>query len=185
MSISENVVYFEKPGRENSEQTLRLAVNAAKALGIKYIAMASSTGTTALLMPECEGISVSVVHTTYKNGKCRMTDENRSTLEKRGFKVFTGGHALSGVERSLSGKLGGVYPIEIMAYTLRMFGQGTKVAVEVAAMAVDAGFIPEGESIIAIGGTAGGADTAIVMRAAQSALLLDSKIDRYICKPII
>lgn len=41
--------------------------------------------------------------------------------------------------------------MEIIANTLRMFGQGVKVCVEVATMALDAGLIPYGEDVIAAG----------------------------------
>lgn len=50
----------------------------------------------------------------------------------------------------------GVYPVEIIAAALRMFGQGTKVCVEVATMAADAGMIPSGEPVIVVGGTGPG-----------------------------
>jgi len=90
---------------------------------------------------------------------------------------------LSGAERSLSNKFGGVSPIEIMAYSLRMLGQGVKVCVEISTMALDGGMIPYGEDIIAIAGTGRGADTAITLRPAHGANILDTKIKEIICKP--
>jgi hypothetical protein len=64
-----------------------------------------------------------------------------------------------------------------------MFGQGTKVAIEIALMAADAGLIRTDEDVIAIGGTKDGADTALVIRPATSAHCLDLKIREIICKP--
>ena len=52
-----------------------------------------------------------------------MPMELRRYLIEKGFQVCTAAHALSGAERSLSTAFSGVYPVEIIAYTLRMLGQ--------------------------------------------------------------
>jgi uncharacterized protein len=91
-------------------------------------------------------------------------------------------HALSGLERSFAKKHGGIYPVLIVADTLRLFGQGTKVAVEVAIMAADAGAL-SGNDIIAIGGSGRGADTALIIKPANQSRLFDLKIREIICKP--
>ena len=62
----------------------------------------------------------------------------REELTQKGVKVLTTSHVLSGAERGISAKFGGVSPVEIIAQTLRMFGQGTKVCVEVSTMPLDA-----------------------------------------------
>jgi len=89
----------------------------------------------------------------------------------------------SGAERGMSKTFGGAYPVEIIAHTLRMFGQGTKVCVEVAIMALDAGLIPYGEPIIAIGGTGQGADTAVIITPSHASGIFETKIHEIICKP--
>ena len=73
--------------------------------------------------------------------------------------------------------------MEIIAHTLRMFGQGTKVCVEICAMAADAGFVVTGEPVVAVGGSGRGADTAMVLRPQVSSNVLKTKIDRIICMP--
>ena len=85
----------------------------------------------------------------------------------------------------MSGSFGGVYPVEMIAHTLRFFGQGMKVCVEIATMAADGGLLPPNEPIVAIGGTGRGADTAVIMRAAHANHILETKIDRILCKPIL
>lgn len=50
--------------------------------------------------------------------------------------------------------------MEVIAHTLRFFGQGMKVCVEIAVMAADGGLIPPNIPILSIGGTGRGADTA-------------------------
>jgi hypothetical protein len=105
-------------------------------------------------------------------------------LEKMGTEVLICSHALSGVGRSISSKLGGVTGTEVIAHTLRRFGtDGLKVAVEVAVMAADAGLVPTDREIIAVGGTHGGADTALVLKAAHMNNFFDLEIREIIAKP--
>jgi len=69
-----------------------------------------------------------------------------------------------------------------MADTLRLFGQGIKVAVEVAVMAADAGALT-GNDIISIGGSGRGADAALVLKPAHQNNFFDMRIRKVICKP--
>jgi hypothetical protein len=63
-----------------------------------------------------------------------------------------------------------------------LFGQGTKVAVEVAIMATDGGAL-SGNDIVAIGGTGKGADTALILKPANQSHLFDMRIREVVCKP--
>ena len=56
------------------------------------------------------------------------------------------------------------------------------VAVEVAVMAADAGTLT-GKDIVAIGGSGGGADTALVIKPAHMNNFFDLRIREIICKP--
>lgn len=182
--------YFRKAGQANTEATLRLAVEHARSAGIENIVIASTDGDTARMMAdviEHEGLTITVVTYAFgqkESGSNPMPSELRSYLKERGFNLCTAAHALSGVERSLSTTFGGTYPAEIISNTLRMFCQGMKVCVEISAMAADAGFVRSGEPIVAVGGTAKGADTAVVIRPEVSSRILGARIDRVICKPI-
>lgn len=190
MMIQDKITYFEKIGGENTETTLKLAVKTAKALGITNIVLATTEGNCARMMADSidhEGITVTVVTHAYGQMKPNwnpLSVELRRYLIEKGFNVCTAAHVLSGAERSLSNTFKGVYPVEIIAHTLRMFGQGTKVCVEIAAMAADAGYVMSGEPVVAVGGTGRGADTAVVLRPDVSSNILKTKIDRIICKPI-
>lgn len=66
---------------------------------------------------------------------------------------------------------------------MRMFGQGLKVCVEIAIMALDAGFIPFGEDVIALGGTSRGVDTAVIIRPAHANKVFETSVREVICKP--
>ncbi len=179
---------FARPGKENTAETLKIAVEGAKARGISKIVIASNSGQSVqeLLKLDVAGMKiVCVSHVCgFKNpGEQEMSDEVRAELEKSGVKVVTMTHALSGGERAISNKFHGLGPMEVAAYTLRMFGQGTKVCVEIALMAADAGAIGYREPVMAIGGTGTGEDTAIVLRAGHTASWLDTKVDEILCKP--
>ena len=102
-------------------------------------------GYTAQCFPALDGVNVVCIPHAYgfkEPGKNELTDETLQQLREKGLQVYASSHALSGAERGITGKFGGVAPVEIIAHTLRFFGQGMKVCVEIAAMAADGGFIP-------------------------------------------
>lgn len=178
---------FESKGKVNSEAVKDLAVDAARARGIRHLVVASCTGATARLFLPYRGEFALVVVTHAigfaEPGQDEMTPAVRTELAGAGCRLVTGSHVLSGAERGLSRRFNGVYPVEIMAHTLRMFGQGVKVGVEIAVMALDAGAIPYGEEVVAVGGTGEGADTAIVVRPAHAQSILETHISEIICQP--
>lgn len=182
-------MFWEKPGEHNTDSTLLLALERADQLGINDLVVASCTGYTInKLRPQAQGYNIVCVthHNGFEEpGINEMDDETRQELQKSGIKVLTSTHLLAGVDRAVRNKFGGVYPAEIMAQTLRLFGQGVKVAVEVAVMALDAGLIPFGEEIISMGGSASGADAAIVIKPAHSNHFFDTEIREIICMPRI
>ena len=179
-------MYFDRPGKDNTEQTLKLAAQRANELGINEVVVASTTGFTAYKAIEIfDGLHITVV--TYHSGfkepfKNEMPDDVKADLQKKRVSVVAASHALSGVERSIAKKHSGVYPVLIVADTLRLLGQGIKVAVEVAVMAADAGALT-GSDIIAIGGSGHGADAALVLKPAHQNNFFDMRIREIICKP--
>ncbi|KUO70544.1 MAG: hypothetical protein APF77_21940 [Clostridia bacterium BRH_c25] len=178
-------MYFAEEGKENTEKVVELAIKAARENNIRYIVVASNTGATARYFIE-SGLDITCVSHVYGfglPGTNEMSPEDREDLTAKGVKVLTATHVLSGVERSLSSKFGGIYPVEIIANTLRMLGQGVKVCTEISAMALDAGMIPYGESIIAVGGSGRGADTAVIIKPAHAKDILSTRIQEIICKP--
>jgi hypothetical protein len=58
-----------------------------------------------------------------------------------------------------------------------------KVVVEIAAMAADAGVIPVDEDIVVVSGSGRGADTAVILKAANSHRIFDMVIREIIAKP--
>ncbi len=178
--------YFDKPGRENTRRTLELAFERGRQLGLKEVVVASTKGETAFLAGEIFKDFKTVV-VTYHCGFRQpfvnvMPAGVRQELEAKGMQVVAATHALSGVERAVAKKHGGIYPALLIADTLRLFGQGTKVAVEISIMAADAGALTGGD-IVAVGGTSRGADTALVLKPANQSDLFDMQIREIVCKP--
>lgn len=179
-------MYFDSAGMINTKDSALLALEVAKEKNIKYIVVASSRGGTAKLLVNPDDINIICV--THANGypepgKSEMSEEIRSELADLGIKILTTTHVLSGAERGISKSFGGANPVEIIAHSLRMLGQGTKVCVEISIMALDAGLIPYGEPIIAIGGSAKGADTAVIITPSHASSIFQTKIHEIICKP--
>ncbi|NLZ52772.1 MAG: hypothetical protein GX892_06450 [Thermoanaerobacteraceae bacterium] len=180
-------MYFEKTGKQNTEKTLEIVKKAVNERGIRHVVVASSKGHTAKLFKEAN-LGVNLVCVTHvagfeTPGEIEMPEELRRELSQSGVKLLTATHVLSGAERAISNKFGGAYPVEIMANTLRMLGQGTKVCVEIAVMALDAGLIPYNEEVIAVGGTSKGADTAVIIKPAHASNIFDTWISEILCKP--
>jgi hypothetical protein len=185
--IQVTAVYFEKPDKENTERTFELAKRRAEELGIETILVASTRGETG--MKACESFRgydvVVVTHSTgFKEPNYQeLTDENRAAIEATGGTILTCQHTFGGVGRAVRKKLGTYELEEIIAYTLRLFGEGMKVAVEIALMAADAGLVRTDEPVIAIAGTGRGADTAVVLKPANVQAFFDLRILEILCKP--
>ena len=181
------ITYFDNPGKENTEKTLELAKKRARELGIKHIVVASTTGETGVkackIFKDYNVIVVTHCVGYGAPGISELKEEYKSEILKLGGKIFTGTHALSAVERSVRRQLGTWLPLELMANTLRLFGEGVKAAIEITVMAADAGLIPINEEVIAIAGTGRGADTALVIKPAHSVNFFNLEVREIICKP--
>ena len=186
-SAKRKIVYFQAPGKQNTDSLLRLVKDYARAQGIKDVVVASSTGETGAKASEVfKGLNVVVVshHVGFREpGVWEVKEENRGKILGNGAKILTATHALSGVERAVRRKHGTILTLELIAHTLRLFGEGTKVCVEISIMAADAGLIPVDREIIALGGTSRGADTALLIKPATASNFFDLEIKEIIAKP--
>ena len=186
--ITTNVTYFGTVGKKNTDNTLALAHSRAEELGIDQVVIASNSGATAQKAAKIfktERLVVVTHSTGFRDvGVQELKAEMKNTLSQvPNVTLLTTTHAFGGVGRAVRIKLGTYQVDEIIAFTLRTFGQGTKVCCELAIMAADAGLIDMNKELIAIGGTGSGADTAIVLKPAHAQNYLDMKILEIICKP--
>jgi len=180
-------VYFEKPGKKNTDRTLQVARQRADELGIRTVLVASTTGDTGVKVAQRFG-GYKVVVVTHAAGfrepnTQELTEENRAAIEASGARILTCQHALGGVGRAVRKKWGTYQLDEIVAQTLRIFGEGMKVCVEIALMTADAGLVRVGEPCIAIAGTGRGADTAVVLAPANVPQFFDLRVMEVLVKP--
>lgn len=178
-------MYWPEKGPANTGPTVELALARARELNIDHLVVASNSGRTARLLV---GKGVEVVCVTHHvgftgPGQDEMPAGVRKELAAAGVRLLTTTHLLAGVDRGVRNQFGGVYPAEIIAQTLRMLGQGLKVCVEVSVMALDAGLIPAGQDVVAVAGTAAGADTAVVICPAHASHFFATRVKEIICKP--
>ena len=180
------IVYFEKPGRENTEATLGIAKKRADELGIKTILVASTVGDTAVRAVDVfKGMKVvAVTHATgwREPNSQEFTEENKKAFESKGGIILTTGHAFIGLTRQAPGAPSSDMG-DIVANTLRMFSQGVKVVAEIAVMAADSGLVRTDEDVMVVSGSGRGADTAAVVRPSNSRDLFRLRIKELLCKP--
>ena len=187
MSIKKSILYYSERGEANTEQTLLEAKTRAEELGIRDIVVASTRGNTAIqaikVFQEFNVVIVPHVTGLREAGVQEMSDTIQQQIQAAGGTLVIATHAFSGVNRAIQAKFDTMFPVGIIAQTLRMFGQGMKVVVEIVAMAVDAGVIPVDKDVIAIAGSGRGADTAVVIKPANAHRLFDIEIKEIIAKP--
>ncbi|MBS3787884.1 hypothetical protein KGY79_06775 [Candidatus Bipolaricaulota bacterium] len=182
-------MYWQNSGGEKTEATLEIALDRLDGSEIRNVVIASKSGETVNKFLElADDTKPNVVcvthHVGFKEpGVDEMKAEKREELKDKGVEVLTTTHVLAGVARSIKNDYGGLYPAEIMAEALRTLSQGVKVAVEISIMAVDAGLVPYGEELIAVGGTGWGADTACVIRPGHSNEVFETDVLEVLCRP--
>ena len=183
--MEKTILYFEKPGETNTDQTLQIARQRAVELGIKQIVVATTHGFTARRTKEIfagleiDIIAVSICASFEKEGWTMSKDE-RDALLKLDIKVLTATHTLGD---DVNEAFGVATPNLIIRETLYTFCQGMKVAVEIVLMAADAGLLDLSHEVIAIAGTGNGADTALVLRPAYSRKFKKLRIREILAKP--
>lgn len=190
-----STTYFEKAGKLNTHQTLELVRNASEILKINTIVIASTTGDSALQAATIfEKSSTRLIIVKHMDGFSHPGNEFSIEIHDEILRVrpstlfYTGTHAFAGLERTfrIENISKTMLPIEMIAITLRRcFGEGTKVALEIALMVADAGLLENIEQeIITVAGTGRGLDTAWIVTPSYTNKLFNLKMKAPICKPI-
>jgi hypothetical protein len=180
--MEEKIIYFERPGNENTADVIRLAKERAQARRIKKVVMASTRGETARAAAKAlEGAGLQLVVIPWQYG-FRDTQpfppELVAELREKGHRVHFGTMLFHTED------LYGNKTPQVMANLLRIFGQGIKVCVEIAMMACDGGCVDIGEKAIVVAGTGAGANTAVVATASPSTKMTGLRVHEIICKPL-
>jgi hypothetical protein len=184
LSREEKIVYFLEKGPICTDRMLEATRDIAEKREVRSIVVASTTGATGAKASEMFK-SYNVVVVTHSTGfrepnVQELTEENRRRIVANGGKILTTTHAMGGMGRSVRRKFGTMQVDEIIAHSLRIFGEGVKVSVEIALMAADSGLVRTDEDVISIGKY----DTALVLTPANTQDFFDVRIHEIICKPL-
>lgn len=183
------ITYFDKEGDDYTDELISVVKDKLDVSdNIKYILIASASGESALKLREAIDKDVTIINVSHNVGfsgdnESDISEEMVKKLEAVGVTTYQGLHAFSGAARGVTNKYGGYSPLDVVADTLRMFSHGVKVSAEISLMAADAGLIPVGEEIIAIGGRAHGVDTAVILTPVNSKNLFSMEIHEIIAMP--
>ena len=190
------ITYFRYCGEVNTEKVLRGAKKRCEELGIDEIVIASETGRSALKAVDAfRGTKTKIIVVTHYPattwgpkgdipiGLMREEySETRKKLLENGVKIVQGSRPFAPPSRSIKWEF--PTPEGILDKTLEIFGAGTKIAIEAAVMATDAGEVNEGEEVVSCAGTYKGLDTALVVRTAYSMnFFKDFEVREIIVKP--
>ncbi len=182
--MEEKIVYFEKSGKENTEEVIELVLERAKQRNIKRIVLASTRGYTARsFLDAVNGKDINLVVVPWqfnlkKEGGNPFPQELLKELQEKKHIVHFGTMLFH------TSDLYGTNIPMALANILRICGQGMKVCVEITMMACDGGCIKTGEKVLVVTGTNSGADFAVVATAASSTNVTALRINEIICKPI-
>jgi len=181
--------YFDEASPEHTEKVLGLVKDYLDSHpDIQHVVVATTEGATGIAASKAfqDKIVVVVSHQTgfAIENENELSEANRIQIENLGAQVLTATHVFAGVARSFRKELGTWMTTEIIAVALRIFGQGTKVCAEIAMMAADAGLVPVDKDVVCIAGTGRGADTAWVIRPANSQAFPKMKLRACLCKPM-
>lgn len=181
------MILFQKEGKENTQKLLDIVNDYAQKNSITKIIIPSSSGNTAKkayeILKNFELIIVTHCYGFSEPNTQEFSETIRNDLISKGVKILTTTHAFGTIGRAIRKKFGTYEIDEIIANTLRIFGQGTKVAIECCLMCADSGLVKTNELVIACGGTEEGLDTAILLKPANLHNFFDMKVVEIICKP--
>ena len=185
--VERKTLYFEAPGKQNTGNLLKIVKEYMEKAGVKDLVVASTTGETGVQASKLfKSFNMVVVthHTGFREpGMQELKEESRQQILDNGVKILTATHSLSGVERAIRREFGTIEPLEIIANVLRLFSEGTKVCIEIVLMAADAGLIPVDKDVVAVAGSGRGADTALLIKPANSSRFFDLEVREVIAKP--
>lgn len=186
--MEEKLRLFERPGEENTDEALKIALMALNRFSAKKVIVASTTGKTGLkalkIIPAKDLIVVSHTYGLYEPNVDEMDKEARNALLKEGVPVLTTTHTFAGFARSVRSKFSTHLTEDIVANVLRTVCEGFKVSYELSCMCADAGLIDSGDRVICVAGTAEGADTVVMLQAANSHRFFEIKVEAVFAMPI-
>lgn len=187
--IFRQIALFEKTGEHNTPDCVEILKKAVSQGLSKHVVVASTSGRNAqAFFNALKGADVNLVIVTHSaNFKEENHDEfdeaTRKLLRENNVPVYTGTILTHSLEKSVMEKFGGNTTAMIIAGTLRRFGEGAKVCIEIVMEACDAGLIPEGAEVLAVAGTGHGSDTVMLIKSRPSKRFLDLEVLEILAMP--
>jgi hypothetical protein len=192
-----NATYFRYFGEVNTGKLLKAVKSRCAETNMNKVVIASETGRSATkALKVFEGTNIKIIVVTHYPAttsgpkgempiglKRKEYAEHLKRLEENGVKIIQGTRPFAPPSRSI----GWEYPTPeaIIDKTLETFGAGTKIAVEAAVMATDAGEVDQGEEIVSCGGTYKGLDTALIVKTSYSGSFFgEFEVKEIIAKPM-
>ena len=172
-STSRSIVYFTEKGPANTAELAAIVAKRVEAGDITAVVVATTSGQTALTLAEALPAGTRVYGVNFQNSD-RLDPEIHAQAEAAGV-VFMPDEPVAKYIREVDGH---------SPDSLRCFGQGMKVAVEVVMMAVEVGHIQASDQVIGIGGSSRGADVAIVATASGPEDLSRLWVSEILAKPL-
>ncbi|MFC1861207.1 pyruvate kinase alpha/beta domain-containing protein [Chloroflexota bacterium] len=187
--MESRIIYFEKQGKQNTDEVLAIAKKRADELGINTILVSSTWGYTGLKAVDYfQGMKLVIVTEAtgnYTPDVQEMSAENQEIIRSKGGIVLTTSHAFAGIDRAMRTKFGMYLLADVISQTLRLFGEGIKVCCEIALMAADSGLVSTNENAISIAGSHKGADAAVVLRPVNTQNFFNMQVKEILCKPLV
>jgi hypothetical protein len=195
--MERRVIYFPDYGEQNTPAVIDAVRRHLDEGDLSTIVVATSTGKTAVAFAEAlgrrPGVRLIAVGNPPSSNFERISAENRQKLTAQGATIVDfAPYGLSALNSDDHKNIYGALDLlVVVADVWRLTGgQGLKVAMEVGLMATNVGVLKTGEKVITVGGTAAGADTAVVMKTAYSLDLFCDDPDRrpelveMLCTPL-
>ncbi len=195
--IERTIIYFKYCGEVNTEKLLNAVKLRCEETNINKVVIASETGRSALkALSMLKGTNIHIIVVTHypattwgPKGKIpiglkrKEYAEHSKKLEENGVKIVQSIRPFAPPSRTINWDY--PTPEAIIDKTLEVFGAGTKIAIEAAIMATDAGEVDESEEIIACAGTYKGLDTALLVKSTYSGdFFSEFEVKEIIAKPV-
>jgi hypothetical protein len=196
-NVERKITYFKHCGEVNTRKVLQAAKQRCLEVSISKVVIASETGRSAVkALNAFNRTNIKLIVVTHYPAttwgpkgdiliglKRKEYAKTLKKLKENGAKIIQGTRPLAPPSRSIKWEY--PTPEAIIDKTLEIFGAGTKIAVEVAVMATDAGETEEGEEIITCAGTYKGLDTALIVKTAHAtSFFKEFEVKEIIAKPI-
>ncbi len=172
----------------NTDEVLNIARKIFVERKLRDVVVASTRGGTGIASSKLfEDLNANLVVVAHSVGfrepnRNEFDSEAKKEIEEHGGSVLFSTMPFHTINDAVRGKMGSSIQT-LIADTLRMMGQGTKVCPEIVAMACDAGLVESGKEVLAIAGTGRGADTVLIIKSANSRRFFDLKIIEVVAKP--